>query len=81
MKQILARVAIYLFASLPFAFTTKGKIDYYISISRPEDTIRQFIDKIPNGNLFFCVWGVTFLVAFIPATIFEIYLRKKKIEK
>jgi len=81
LKQILARVTIYSFASLLFTFTTKAKIDLYILHSKPEEAIRQFVDKIPNGSLFFCVWGITFLVAFIPGTLYEIYLRKKNIEK
>ena len=81
MKWILTRIAIYSFATLPIAFITKAKIDFYISHSNPEDAIRLFIEKIPNGSIFFYAWGGTFLVGFVPATIYEIYLRKKNIEK
>jgi len=81
LKQILARVVIYLLPSLVFAFLSKGTIDFYILHSNQEDAIRLFIEKIPNGRLFFYVWGVTLLVVFIPGTIYEIYLRKNSIKK
>jgi len=81
LKQILARVAIYSFASFLFTFATKAKVDYYISISSSGDTIGHFLESIPNGRLFFFVWGITFLVAAIPGSLYEIYHRRKNIDK
>jgi len=81
LKQILARVAIYSFASLLFTFATKAKVDYYISISSSGDRIGHFLGNIPNGKLFFYVWGITFLVAAIPGSLYEIYHRRKNIDK
>jgi len=78
MKQIIARVVIYSFASLIPSFIAKGRIDLYVSHSNPEDAIRLFIEKIPNGSLLLYVWGITFLVAAIPGSLYEFYLRKKE---
>jgi hypothetical protein len=75
MKYFLTRAVIYSLGSSILAFVLKAKTDYFVSILSADNSLRVFIEKVPDGSLFFLIWAGSFLVMLITGLIYEKYSR------